>query len=210
MAQVKLFSQAGQDLGHVQVADILFDVKPSEALIHQAVLAQTANARVNLAHVKDRSEVRGGGKKPWRQKGTGRARHGSTRSPIWVGGGVTHGPRNDRNFSVKINKKTKRAALAMALTDKLSSGAMIAVDTFELPEAKTQYAAKMRKALPGNDKSALVVLTIEEANMRRALQNLPKTQGIYAHSLNVRDVVKFNTIIASKQALEVIEKTFSA
>ncbi len=208
MAQVKLYSLDGKEVGTLPLPDRLFNVVPKTSVIHQAVTAQDANSRANLAHTKDRSEVRGGGKKPWKQKGTGRARHGSSRSPIWVGGGVTHGPTTERNFSVKINKKTKRTALAMILTDKLTSGALVAVENFDLPEAKTKFAAKMRKALPGADKSALVLLTPADAIMRRALQNVPKTTSMYAHSLNVRDLAKYQTVIASQAAFEVMDKTF--
>jgi large subunit ribosomal protein L4 len=210
MAELKLYSLEGKEVGTLPVTDSLFAVEPKESVIHQAILAQEANSRVTLAHTKDRSEVRGGGKKPWKQKGTGRARHGSTRSPIWVGGGVAHGPRKERNFSVKLNKKAKRTALAMVLTDKVKDGAFVAVENYDIPEAKTKFASKMRKALPGADKSTLVILTTGDAIMRRALQNVPKTQSIYAHSLNVRDVAKYRNVIASQAAIQVMADTFSA
>ncbi|MFZ2681837.1 MAG: 50S ribosomal protein L4 [Patescibacteria group bacterium] len=210
MAELKLYSIEGKEVGTLPVTDSLFAVEPKEAVIHQAILAQEANARVALAHTKDRSEVRGGGKKPWKQKGTGRARHGSSRSPIWIGGGVTHGPRNERNFSVKINKKTKRTALAMALTDKVKDEAFVAVENFDIPEGKTRLAAKMRKALPGADKNTLVIITLGDVAMRRALQNMPKTKSIYAHSLNVRDVAKYRNVIASQAAIQIMAETFVA
>jgi large subunit ribosomal protein L4 len=210
MAELKLYSLEGKEVGTLPVADSLFAVQPKESVIHQAILAQEANSRVAIAHTKDRSEVSGGGKKPWKQKGTGRARHGSTRSPIWVGGGVAHGPRNERNFGVKINKKTKRTALAMVLTDKVNDNAFVAVENYDIPEAKTKFAAKMRQALPGAGKNTLVILTTGDSVMRRALQNVPKTQTIYAHSLNVRDLAKYRNVIASKAAIEVMAETFSA
>lgn len=210
MAELKLYSLEGKEVGTLPVSDSLFAVEPKESVIHQAILAQEANSRVTLAHTKDRSEVSGGGKKPWKQKGTGRARHGSTRSPIWVGGGVAHGPRNDRNFSVKLNKKTKRTALAMVLTDKVKDGAFVAVENYDIPEAKTKFAAKMRKVLPGAEKNTLVILTTGDAIMRRALQNVPKTKSIYAHSLNVRDIAKYRNVIASQAAIQVMAETFSA
>lgn len=210
MAELKLYSLDGKEVGTLPVTDSLFAVEPKESVIHQAIMAQEANSRVTIAHTKDRSEVSGGGKKPWKQKGTGRARHGSTRSPIWIGGGVAHGPRNDRNFTVKINKKAKRTALAMAITDKVKDGAFVAVVNYEIPEAKSKYAARMRKALPGADKTTLVILTPGDAVMRRALQNIPKTQSIYAHSLNVRDVAKYRNVIASQAAIQVMAETFSA
>lgn len=210
MAELKLYSWEGKEVGTLPVSDSLFAVEPKMAVVHQVILAQEANSRVTLAHTKDRSEVSGGGKKPWKQKGTGRARHGSTRSPIWIGGGVAHGPRNDRNFSLKVNKKTKRTALAMLLTDKVKDGAFVAVENFDIPEAKTKFASQMRKALPGSEHKTLVILTTGDAIMRRALQNMPKTQSIYAHSLNVRDLAKYRNVIASKAAIETMTDTFVA
>lgn len=210
MAKVKLYTWEGKENGTIDVPDALFAVEPKTSVIHQVVVAQEANSRINLANAKDRSEVSGGGKKPWKQKGTGRARHGSIRSPIWVGGGVTHGPTTDSNFSVKINKKTKRLALAMLLSDKVKDGAFIAVEDFNFPEAKTKHVAAMRKALPGADKSALIIVTTSDAAIKRAAANLPKTETMHAHSLNVRDLAKFRTIVASKAAIDAIVATFSA
>ncbi len=210
MAQVKLYNWKGTDAGTVTLPDALFAVQPNSNLIHSVIVAQEANARVVLAHTKDRSQVSGGGKKPWKQKGTGRARHGSSRSPIWVGGGVTHGPLAERNFSVKLNKKTKRTALAMVLTDKLQDGAFIAVEDFGFPEAKTKFVAQMRAALPGARGSALIVVTADDILMKRAAKNLPKTVTIHAQSLNVRDAAKYRTIVASQAAIASMIQTFSA
>lgn len=210
MAQVKLYNLKGADAGMMTLPDVLFAVEPNSNLIHSVIVAQEANARVVLAHTKDRSQVSGGGKKPWKQKGTGRARHGSSRSPIWIGGGVTHGPLAERNFSVKLNKKTKRVALAMVLTDKVQDGAFIAVEDFVLPEAKTKFVAQMRAALPGARGSMLIVVTAEDVAMKRAAKNLPKTTTIHAQSLNVRDAAKYRTIVASKAAIESMVQTFSA
>lgn len=190
------------------VADELFAVPVKSWVIHEAVVAQDANSRAIHAHVKDRSEVRGGGKKPWKQKGTGRARHGSSRSPIWVGGGITHGPNDARNYSKKINRATKRLALAMALSDKCESGAILAVEDFNLAAAKTRAVAALRAALPQNKASALIVVTKGDLAMRRAAKNLPKTDTILAHSVNVRDVVKYGVVIASTAALREMEETF--
>lgn len=209
MAKVKLFSWEGKETGTIELPDSLFAVEPKANLIHQVVVAQDANSRVTLANAKDRSEVSGGGKKPWKQKGTGRARHGSIRSPIWVGGGVTHGPTTDSNFSVKINKKTKRLALAMLLSDKVNDGTFVAVEDFNFPEAKTKHVAAMRKALPGAGSSALIVVTTGDVAVKRAAANLPKTSTINAHSLNVRDLAKYRTVVASKAAIDAIVTTFS-
>lgn len=209
MAKVKLYTWEGKENGTIDLPDSFFGVEPKAHVIHEVVVAQEANSREALAHTKDRSEVSGGGKKPWKQKGTGRARHGSIRSPIWVGGGITHGPRNERNFSVKINKKTKRLALAMLLSDKVKEGTFVAVEDFNLPEAKTKHVAAMRKALPGAGSKALVIVTTGDAAMKRAAVNLPKTTTIHAHSLNVRDLTKYRTVLASKAAIDEIVNTFT-
>lgn len=208
MAEVKLFTWQGKDAGVMALPDALFAIAPKASVIHDVIVAQEANSRVVLSHVKDRSQVSGGGKKPWKQKGTGRARHGSSRSPIWVGGGVTHGPQADRNFSVKLNKKTRRTALAMLLTDKVQDDAFVVVEDYSLPEGKTRFAAEMRNALPGATGSALVIVTTGDVFMKRAAANLPKTVTIHAHSLNVRDLAKYRTVIASKDAVAALVDTF--
>jgi large subunit ribosomal protein L4 len=210
MAEVKLYTWEGKETGTMSLPDALFAVEPKPSVVHDVIVAQDANSRVVLAHTKDRSEVRGGGKKPWKQKGTGRARHGSSRSPIWVGGGVTHGPLAERNFSVKVNKKTKRLALAMVLSDRLRDGAFVAVEDFNIPEAKTKHVATMRKALPGTGFSALVIVSTGDVALKRAAANLPKTTTIHAHSLNVRDLAKFRFVLASKAAIESMTDTFTA
>ncbi|MFA6017733.1 MAG: 50S ribosomal protein L4 [Patescibacteria group bacterium] len=209
MAEVKVYNWQGKDAGMMTLPDALFAVPANSNVIHDVIVAQDANSRVVLSHTKDRSQVSGGGKKPWKQKGTGRARHGSSRSPIWIGGGVTHGPLAERNFSVKLNKKMKRAALAMVLSDKLQDGAFVAVEDFSFPEAKTKFAAQMREALPGAKGTALVVVAKGDSVARRAVQNLPWTVVIQAHSLNVRDAAKYRTILASKAAIETMIKTFT-
>lgn len=209
MAQVKLYTWQGADAGMLELPSSLFAVAVKPAVVHEVIVAQEANSRVVSAHTKDRSEVSGGGKKPWKQKGTGRARHGSTRSPIWVGGGVAHGPQADRNFSKKVNKKMKRVAIAMLLSDRLAADAFIAVDTLVLPEAKTKLVASLRKALPCAEKNALVILGSSEQAMQRAIRNLANTQAIGARSVNPRDLAKFGAVIASKAAIAEMEETFT-
>ncbi len=209
MAQVKMYTWQGADAGMFELPDALFAVAVKPSVIHEVIVAQDANSRAVTAHAKDRSEVSGGGKKPWKQKGTGRARHGSTRSPIWVGGGVAHGPQADRNFSKKVNKKMKRSAIAMLLTDRLVNNAFVAVDALAFPEMKTKFAAAMRKALPGAEKTALVVLSSQEAQTSRAIRNLATTNVIGARSINPRDLAKYATIIASKAAIAEMEETFT-
>lgn len=136
--KIKVYNQNAEAAGEMELSSKVFGVKANEALVHQAVVAQMANERKVIAHTKTRSEVRGGGKKPWAQKGTGRARHGSSRSPIWKGGGVTFGPRKDRNFKLRINKKMKQSAIFMVLSDKVTSNHLVVLDKISLTEFKTK------------------------------------------------------------------------
>lgn len=204
MAQVDLYKMDGSKAGVQELPDTLFGVPVVADLVHEAIVTQEANARVLRATAKGRGEVRGGGRKPWKQKGTGRARHGSRRSPIWVGGGVTFGPTLLRNFTQKINKKAKRKALAMLLSDKVADQKFVAVESFDMPEAKTKLVAQMRQALPGAQNSALIVTTKEDTAVIRGAQNLPKTVTIGAASLNVRDLARYQYVIASKAAIDAI------
>lgn len=208
MAEVKLYKQDGSSAGAFELSDALFAVQVKPDVVHEAIVIQEANSRVRLAQTKDRSEVRGGGKKPWKQKGTGRARHGSRRSPIWSGGGITFGPIAARVFKKKINKKAKRKALAMMLSDKVNDSHFIVVENFDLEMPKTAEAAKMRSKLPGANESALIITASTEMNMVHSAKNLPKTATISASSLNVRDLAKYATIIASKAAVEEMTNTY--
>lgn len=208
MAKVNLYKKDGSTAGSLELPDALFAVEVKPAVVHEAVVAQDANGRVRYAQAKDRSEVRGGGRKPWRQKGTGRARHGSRRSPIWVGGGVTFGPTAERNFGKKINKKTRKAAMAMVLSDKVQEDWFIAVEDMNLEDAKTKALADIRAALPGKETSALVVTTKDEANVVKAAKNLKDTTTISASSLNVRDLLKYQFVIASKAAIDQMKETY--
>jgi large subunit ribosomal protein L4 len=208
MAKVTLYKQDGTAVGELELDAALFDVKPSAALIHEALVAQKANGRRVLAHTKDRSEVAGTGKKPWKQKGTGQARHGSRRSPIWVGGGITFGPTSARNFSVKLNKAAKRKALAMVLTDKVQSDKFVAVETMVLPEAKTRAFAGVLGKLPAAGKKTLVVLEDANVSAARAGRNLPRVSTLPAHSLNIADLLAHDFVVASKEAIETMVKTF--
>jgi len=201
MAKVDIYKIDGSKTGTMELPDHLFAVQINSNIVAEALRIQEANTRVTYANTKDRSEVRGGGRKPWKQKGTGRARHGSRRSPIWIGGGVTFGPTKFRNFAMKINKKAKRKALASVLSDKVASGVLIVVDEFDA-DGTTSKAAIMRKALPGSDKSALIISGSEDKAVVRAARNLPKTSSLAAHSLNVRDLLKYEYAIASKAAIE--------
>ncbi|TAK03307.1 50S ribosomal protein L4 [Patescibacteria group bacterium] len=208
MAKVTLYNQEGAKVGELALDPALFEVKANPALVHEAVVAQTANSRVVTAHTKDRGEVAGTGKKPWKQKGTGRARHGSRRSPIWVGGGVTFGPTSERNFSVKMNRAARRKALAMVLSDKVAGERLVAVDSLALPEAKTKRVAFMLAKLPLAGSKTLIVVEAENRGVARAAKNLPRVSTISVGSLNVVDLLSHETIVASKAALEALVKTY--
>jgi large subunit ribosomal protein L4 len=164
------------------------------------------NQREPWAHTKNRGEVRGGGKKPWKQKGTGRARHGSIRSPIWKGGGVTFGPRSTRSYKTKINKNTRRLALKMCLTDKVKSGAFWVVEDFKLNEPKTKLFLKALQTLPTKQKSFLILTPQKDALVMRMTNNLPKVKTEIATEANVMDLLSTQAVIISKEGVEKLEK----
>ncbi len=208
MAKVTLYRQDGEKTGELELDAALFEVDANPALVHQAVVAQQANARQVIAHTKGRGEVRGGGKKPWKQKHTGRARHGSSRSPIWVGGGITFGPTKERNFSKKLNRAAKRAALAMTLTDKVRSDKFVAVDSLQFVEPKTKQAAALLQRLPCAGKKTLVVSEPDNRVIARLTRNLPQVDAISAKSVNVVDVLNHEYVLASRDAVSAMEQTF--
>lgn len=208
MATVKLYNQQGTVVGDLTLDASLFGVKADAALVHEAAIAQKANSREAIAHTKDRSEVAGTGKKPWKQKGTGRARAGSRRSPIWVGGGITFGPTNARNFSLKMNRKARRKALAMVLSDKLASDRFVAIDSLTLSTPKTKEMSGILKKLPTAGKKTIIIVESGNASAVRATRNLPRISTISATSLNVVDLLAHDCVIASKEAIEVLTKTY--
>lgn len=205
--ETKLFNQSGEEIGKVELPDRIFNVKVNPDLVHQVVLTQTANERKPLAHAKGRGEVRGGGKKPWRQKGTGRARHGSIRSPIWKGGGVTHGPLKEKDYSKKINKKSRQKALFMALSSKVRDGELKVVDSLELTEAKTKTMKGILERIAGKG-SVLLVQPDSNQKLVKASRNLPFAKTARADSLNVKDVLEKKLLILMKDSIPVIEKTY--
>ncbi len=205
-----LYNQKAEKIGTVELPERIFGRKWSSQLVHQALTAQTANGRQTLAHAKGRDEVRGGGKKPYAQKHTGRARHSSIRSPIWKGGGVAHGPSKDRDFGVKINKKMKQAALFTVLSRKFKDGEIKVVDSLTIKEPKTKAVAEFLKVLSVPKISALIVPDEKNAHIYRATRNLPKAKSISGKSLNVYDLLKYKNVILDKGAIAVIDKTYSA
>ena len=229
MLKVKVYNTEGLPVGEQELLARIFAVKPNQALIHQAVITQQANERQVLAHTKDRSEVRGGGKKPWRQKGTGRARVGSSRSPIWIGGGVTFGPTKDRNFSKKLNKKMKQQALFMALTDKLQNENLAVVDKLEIAEYKTKAMNEILKNLETKvlkikpDKKArldeapakrakrslLVILGKKDEKTFISGRNLVGAEIINLDNINIVEVLKYKGLILTVDGVKKLEKTYN-
>lgn len=207
--QVDLYNQKAEKIGTVELPDRVFGRKWSSQLVHQALTAQTANARQTLAHAKGRGEVRGGGKKPWAQKHTGRARHSSIRSPIWKGGGVAHGPVKQRDFSVKINKKMRQAAIFSVLSRKLKDGEVRVIDSLDIKEPKTKLVAEFLKNF-SSKLNAIFVPAEKNANIYRAARNIPKAKSLSPKALNVYDLLKYKNVILDKGAIESIDKTYVA
>ncbi|MBM4402653.1 MAG: 50S ribosomal protein L4, partial [Candidatus Cloacimonetes bacterium] len=190
----------------VDLNPTIFAAKINEQLMAQAVRVRMINARLGTAKTKGRGEVRGGGKKPWRQKGTGRARHGSIRSPLWVGGGHIH-PLRPRDFSLKMSRKMKRLALFSALTKKLAEGKIFILDKLTLPAVKTKQMAEILQKLP-IAKKVLLVIPEKDEKIELSARNLPKKKTLEARLLNTYDVLNYESVVIIKDSLKVIEKTF--
>lgn len=205
---VKCYNQKGEDTGQARLPKGIFDVEVKEDLIHQVVVSMASNRRQGTAHAKDRGEVRGGGRKPWRQKGTGRARHGSSRSPIWRGGGATFGPRNEKVYKKVIPKKMKRKALGMALSSKARNGMLIIIDGFKLSHAKTKSMLEILKKLPCYGKSTLLALPDMDKNIIIASKNIPNVETIQAKDLNSMDILNFQYLVMPKESVKIIEGIF--
>lgn len=207
MAKVNVYNQEGKVTGDIELNPKFFEVKVNPALVHEVVVAQLANARHPIANTKTRGEVRGGGKKPWKQKGTGRARQGSIRSPQWVGGGIAFGPRGERNFTVKVNRKAKQKALFMSLSDKVNDGKLVVLEAFAPKEVKTKYAAQLFTKLPITRK-ALVVIPKSDANLLRMVRNLQNIKLVTVNSLNLADVVNYQTLVFWKDTVPAFETLY--
>lgn len=207
-----VYNQQGEKSGEVELNDKIFGVKTSTHVLAEAVRIQQSNARVGLANTKTRGEVSGGGKKPWKQKGTGRARHGSTRSPIWRHGGIAFGPTSDRNWELKINKKAKTKALFMSLSDKATEGKLILIDKLDIKDLKTKEFTKFLKAIEKSTgsigKTQLFVMPNNDKTLIRPSRNIAGVKPNSANSLNIVDVIKADVLIALKDSLPVIEKTY--
>lgn len=186
----------------------IFEVPFNADLVHQVMISQTANARQVSAHTKNRGEVRGGGRKPWRQKGTGRARAGSTRGPIWKGGGVSGGPRNDKNYERVIPQKMRRKALFMVLSEKAKNNLLVVLDNMNMELAKTKAMAAMIKKLPVADNSRLLAYDNGDKKVFLAARNIAKTGVLETRNLNVADLLDYKYVVVSKDGIKEIEKTF--
>lgn len=216
--QVNLYNQSAEVIGDVDLPDNVFGVVMNFELVKQVLDAQAANSRNVIAHAKDRGEVRGGGRKPWKQKGTGRARHASIRSPIWKGGGVAFGPTKERNFEKKINKKMKRRALFMALSSKAKDHELMVLNSLSFESPKTKIAAETIKRLSaklngyrtGKKKSdsILMIMPGQDKNVLQAANNLPFVEVLSAKNLNIKDVLAKKYTILLKDAVPVIESMF--
>ena len=206
MAKVAVYNMEGKEVDSIELNDSIFGVEINEHLVHMAVLQQLANNRQGTQKAKTRSEVRGGGRKPWRQKGTGHARQGSTRSPQWTGGGVVFAP-VPRDYSFKMNKKEKRAALKSALTSRVEENKFIVVDSLTFDEIKTKNVANALKNL--NVSKALVVLEDGNVNAELSAKNIAGVKTAKTNTINVYDVMKYNTVIATKAAVKAIEEVYA-
>ena len=206
MANVSVYNMEGNEVGTLELNDAVFGVEVNEHLVHMAVVAQLANKRQGTQKAKTRAEVSGGGKKPWRQKGTGHARQGSTRAPQWTGGGVVFAP-VPRDYSIKLNKKEKRAALKAALTSRVNENKFIVVDELKFDEIKT----KKFQAVMDNLKvsKALVVLDEGSDNAAISARNIPTVKTAKVNTINVYDILKYNTVVATKAAVASIEEVYA-
>jgi large subunit ribosomal protein L4 len=206
MANVSVYNMEGNEVGSIELNDAVFGVEVNEHLVHMAVVQQLANKRQGTQKAKTRSEVRGGGRKPWRQKGTGHARQGSTRAPQWTGGGVVFAP-VPRDYSFKINKKEKRAALKSALTSRVEAQKLVVLDELKLDAIKTKDFVQVLNNL--NVSKALVVMNDKDLIVEKSAANVPDVKTTLASTLSVYDILKYDTVITTKAAVEKIEEVYA-
>lgn len=216
--EANIYNTKGKEIGKVSLPEGVFGVDLNEVLVSDVVKAMVSNQRINVAHTKDRSEISGGGKKPWKQKGTGRARHGSSRSPIWVGGGTTFGPRNEKNFSKKINKKVKTKAFNMVLSAKLADGEILFLDSFALESPSSKKARETMEdissvkgfetILSKRKNSAVIATSQKDENLVKSFNNFGNFSTTIAKDLNLLDLLKYKYLIVinPQEALEGIER----
>ena len=206
MAKVSVYNMEGKEVGNMDLNDAVFGVEINEHLVHMAVVQQLANNRQGTQKAKTRSEVSGGGRKPWRQKGTGHARQGSTRSPQWTGGGVVFAPK-PRDYSFKMNKKEKRIALLSALSSKVADNKIVVLDAFNLDEVKTKKFAEVMSNLKVD--KALVVIEGENKNVVLSGRNIPTVKVSATNEINTYDVLKYDTLVVTKAAVEKLQEVYA-
>jgi large subunit ribosomal protein L4 len=206
MANVKVYNIEGKEVGSLELNDSVFGVEVSEHLMHMAVVSQLANKRQGTQSAKTRAEVRGGGRKPWKQKGTGHARQGSTRSPQWKGGGVVFAPK-PRDYSFKMNRKEKGLAIKSALTSRVAANKIIVLDGISFDEVKTKKFAAVLENLKVN--KALVVLDKKDENVILSARNIPTVRTALSNTINVYDIVKYDTLVITKDAVAQIEEVYA-
>ena len=206
MANVSVYNIEGKEVGTMELNDAVFGVEVNEHLVHMAVVAQLANKRQGTQKAKTRAEVAGGGKKPWRQKGTGHARQGSTRSPQWTGGGVVFAP-TPRDYTIRLNKKEKRMALKSALTSRLQENKLVVLEELKFDAIKTKA---MKNVLDSMDvKKALVVIKDNDQNVVLSARNIPNVKTALTNTINVYDILKYNTVVLTKDAVATIEEVYA-
>ncbi len=206
MANVSVYNMEGKEVGTMELSDAVFGVDVNEHLVHMAVVAQLANKRQGTQKAKTRSEVSGGGRKPWRQKGTGHARQGSTRAPQWTGGGVVFAP-VPRDYTIRLNRKEKRLALKSALTSRVQEQKLIVLEDLKFDEIKTKKMQAVLDAL--NVSRALVVLNENDQNVVKSARNIENVQTALTNTINVYDILKYNTVIVTKAAVATIEEVYA-
>ena len=206
MAKVSVYNMEGNQVGDIELNDAVFGVEVNEHLVHMAVVNQLANNRQGTQSAKTRSEVSGGGRKPWRQKGTGHARQGSTRSPQWTGGGVVFAPK-PRDYSFRLNKKERRIALKSALTSRVQDNKFIVVDALKMDEVKTKTFANTLSNLKVN--KALVILNENDSNVVLSARNIPTVKTALTNTINVYDIMKYDTVVIDKAAVATIEEVYA-
>ena len=206
MANVSVYNMKGETVGTLELNDAVFGVEVNEHLVHMAVVAQLANKRQGTQSARTRAEVSGGGKKPWRQKGTGHARQGATRAPQWTGGGIVFAPK-PRDYTIKLNKKEKRLALKSALTSRVNEGKFIVVDQIAMDEIKTKNFKTMLDAL--NVNKALVVLDGNDQTVAKSARNIENVKTALTNTINVYDILKYNTVVTTKAAVETIVEVYA-
>ena len=205
--KVDLYAQTGEKSGELELPKEIFEIPFNKDLVHQALVRQLANRRIPTAHTKTRGEVSGGGRKPFKQKGTGNARQGTIRAPHMRGGGAVFGPRNDRNFKKDMPKKQRRKALFCALSEKVREKKVLALEQYETEKPKTREFVAMLKSLP-IEKDVLVVLSERNDTVARSARNIPTVKTIIANYLNIKDLMKYDKVLFLKEAFEKLDKTF--